>query len=145
MIKLIGVTYRAVSPVLVKTPGGEEFVYPPFLCGETVAGTSDKPGNTVSLTWKHYTDSPLGLDYYLSICFLALKMPDYKLDLFCFDPIILKERKSDIIGYTGVYTYNDQHLRLEMGETEVYDQFKASLQEIGNTYDYVEQRKGSSS
>lgn len=138
MISLIGATYRAVSPIVVKTPGGEQFVYPPFLCAETTLGTADKPGNTVSMTWKHYTDSPLPLDYYVSMWFWALKMPVYTIDLFCFDPLILKEKKSDIMGYTGVYTFNDQHLKLEMGETEVYDYFQTSLKESGDTYCYKE-------
>lgn len=134
MINLIGATYRAVSPVVVLTPGGEQYVYPPFLCAETTTGTPDKPGNTFSVTWKSFTDSPLSLDYYLSMWFYALRMPVYTIDAFYFDPVILKERKSDIMGYTGVYTFSDQHLKLEMGETEVYDQFKESLKELGQTY-----------
>ena len=125
-IKILGKSYRAVSPIFVETLESESYTYPaPIYLNIYMPGAKDSDSkiNTFEVRYPSFTHSILPLDFYFS-AFMYLLTFDYKLSTFHVEGLTKDSVDTTMHGFKGIFNFEDGNVNTNVGLEEIYDDFK---------------------
>lgn len=124
MIKLFDERYLAISNLVVKTYDGQSYVFPsPLTVYATIENENKNTKNEITFKFQSFSESPLILEYTFS-CFFYLLTPYYKINTMYFGVLQKENVQQEHTGYKATYSFNNESLVANIGNTEIYDEFK---------------------
>jgi len=124
MITVFNKNYKAVSNIFVHTVEDEKFTYPaPLSLCATIEDDAKHLKNQVKFKFASYYDSILVLDFHFSI-FVYLLTHDYRLHTLYIAGLEKEEISTELYGYGGTYNFSNVNVLLNIGEEEIYDQYR---------------------
>lgn len=123
MIDIFDKKYKAISNLFIKTYEEKDYTFPsPLSFIATIENEKENKKNRVEIVVPSYYDSVLILDHYFNV-FAYLLTFDYKIDSIIFNNLVRLDINSDTRGYKGIYSFINEDVSMNLGQTEIYDNF----------------------
>lgn len=124
MIELFNKKYKASSNIFVNTVENDKYTYPaPIGVYATIEDEQKNLKNQVKFKFSSYYDSLLTIDFHFS-AFMYLLTYDYHIETVYIEGLEKEEITTEINGYGGVYNFMNSNVLLNIGEEEIYDDYK---------------------
>lgn len=124
MLILFDKKYKACSNLFVHTVEDEKFVYPaPLSIYASIEDEQRQLKNQIRFKFNSYYDSILTLDFHFSV-FMYLLTYEYRMETILIEGLQKEELVSESNGYGGIYNFMNTSVLLNIGEQEIYDDYK---------------------
>lgn len=124
MIELFDKRYYAISNLFISDYEGKEYVFPsPLSFIATMENEAKQLKNRIEIIFSNFYDSPLILPYSFDLFFYLLTF-EYTIHTFKGVDLLVIDKSSDTRGHKGTYSFINDRITLNIGDTEIYDDYK---------------------